>query len=109
MAPSTSCATYSDNPQLTRRRIQDGPSYAEAGWCVTSQMSLRFIPVEAHDSDTPPTAMQKSRHYYFRWTPRTARIAFTYMVVIPAICGYAAYKSDVSRRRRHCRTDEPQC
>ena len=40
--------------------------------------------------------MNKSRHHYFRWTPRTARITFLYVAVIPAICGYVAYNTDVS-------------
>ncbi|PHH85721.1 hypothetical protein CDD83_11252 [Cordyceps sp. RAO-2017] len=39
-------------------------------------------------------AMQKNRHRYFRWTPRTARITFMYMVVVPAITGYIMYKTD---------------
>lgn len=38
----------------------------------------------------------KSRHHYFRWTPRTAKITFIYVGVIPAIMGYIAYKTDVS-------------
>jgi hypothetical protein len=40
--------------------------------------------------------MMKSRHHYFRWTPRTAKITFIYVGVIPAIMGYIAYKTDVS-------------
>lgn len=40
--------------------------------------------------------MQKTRHHFFRWTPRTARITFMYVVVVPAIFGYVAYKTDVS-------------
>lgn len=40
--------------------------------------------------------MQRNRHHYFRWTPRTARITFMYVVVVPAIVGYIAYKTDVS-------------
>ncbi|KAM0428265.1 hypothetical protein ACHAPT_007166 [Fusarium lateritium] len=39
-------------------------------------------------------AMMKSRHHYFRWTPRTAKITFIYVAVIPAIMGYIAYKTD---------------
>ncbi|OAQ62330.1 hypothetical protein VFPPC_14146 [Pochonia chlamydosporia 170] len=39
-------------------------------------------------------AMQKTRHHFFRWTPRTARITFMYVVVVPAIFGYVAYKTD---------------
>ncbi|CCC12048.1 hypothetical protein SMACR_12748 [Sordaria macrospora] len=38
--------------------------------------------------------MTSNRYKYFRWTPRTARITLTYMVVVPAIVGYVAYKSD---------------
>lgn len=40
--------------------------------------------------------MQKSRHHYFRFTPRTARITFMYVAVIPAIMGYVAYNTEVS-------------
>lgn len=40
--------------------------------------------------------MMKTRHHYFRWTPRTAKITFIYVAVIPAIMGYIAYKTDVS-------------
>ncbi|KAH6603469.1 nadh:ubiquinone oxidoreductase subunit [Trichoderma cornu-damae] len=39
-------------------------------------------------------AMQKNRHRYFRFTPRTARISFLYIAVVPAIFGYVAYKTD---------------
>ncbi|KAI1326077.1 NADH:ubiquinone oxidoreductase 6.6kD subunit [Xylariaceae sp. FL0255] len=39
-------------------------------------------------------AMQTNRHKYFRWTPRTARITFTYVVVVPALLGILAYKTD---------------
>ncbi|EFY95646.2 NADH:ubiquinone oxidoreductase 6.6kD subunit [Metarhizium anisopliae] len=39
-------------------------------------------------------AMQKTRHHFFRWTPRTARITFMYVAVVPAIFGYVAYKTD---------------
>lgn len=40
--------------------------------------------------------MQRNRHHYFRWTPRTARITLMYVCVVPAIMGYIAYKTDVS-------------
>lgn len=33
---------------------------------------------------------------YFRWTPRTAKITFIYVALIPSIMGYIAYKTDVS-------------
>ena len=39
--------------------------------------------------------MQKTRHHFFRWTPRNARITFMYVLVVPAIVGYVAYKTDV--------------
>ncbi|KAL2110007.1 hypothetical protein VUR80DRAFT_1698 [Thermomyces stellatus] len=38
--------------------------------------------------------MNSKRHLYFRWTPRTARITFMYVVVVPSIIGYLAYKTD---------------
>lgn len=40
--------------------------------------------------------MNNNRYKYFRWTPRTAGITFAYMVVVPGILGYIAYKTDVS-------------
>lgn len=40
--------------------------------------------------------MQSNRHIFFRWTPRTARISFIYIAVVPAIIGYIGYKTDVS-------------
>ncbi|KJZ68538.1 hypothetical protein HIM_12066 [Hirsutella minnesotensis 3608] len=39
-------------------------------------------------------AMQKTRYYYFRWTPRTAKITFMYLGVVPALVGYVAYATD---------------
>ncbi|RKF55469.1 NADHubiquinone oxidoreductase 6.6kD subunit [Golovinomyces cichoracearum] len=36
-----------------------------------------------------------NRYKYFRWTGRTAKITFAYMVVVPSIIGYIAYTSDV--------------
>ncbi len=42
--------------------------------------------------------MQKNRVQYFRWTPKNARITFMYVAVIPAIMGYIAYNTDVSRK-----------
>ncbi|KAK1779195.1 hypothetical protein QBC45DRAFT_411936 [Copromyces sp. CBS 386.78] len=38
--------------------------------------------------------MTNNRYKYFRWTPRTARLSFVYMVVVPGIVGYIAYKTD---------------
>lgn len=40
--------------------------------------------------------MMVNRHKYFRWTTRTARITFAYMVAFPAFIGYLAYTTDVS-------------
>jgi hypothetical protein len=40
--------------------------------------------------------MMVNRHKYFRWTGRTARITFAYMVAFPALIGYIAYTTDVS-------------
>jgi hypothetical protein len=36
-----------------------------------------------------------NRHKYFRWTGRTARITFAYVVAFPALIGYLAYTTDV--------------
>ena len=38
-----------------------------------------------------------NRHKYFRWTGRTARITFAYVVMFPAFIGYWAYTTDVRR------------
>ncbi|KAI1082181.1 NADH:ubiquinone oxidoreductase 6.6kD subunit [Whalleya microplaca] len=38
--------------------------------------------------------MITNRHKYFRWTPRTARISFMYLVVVPAALGYIGYQTD---------------
>ena len=40
--------------------------------------------------------MSTNRFKYFRWTARTARISFIYMVFIPSLVGYMAYHTDVS-------------
>ncbi|TQS32137.1 hypothetical protein Golomagni_07556 [Golovinomyces magnicellulatus] len=61
-------------PLITVNRRQAGPGLPEAAGC-------------------------KTRHQYFRWTPRTARITIMYVAVIPAIMGYIAYKTDVSADR----------
>lgn len=44
--------------------------------------------------------MQKNRHHYFRFTPRTARITFIYVAVLPTLMGILAYKTDVRFRLR---------
>ncbi|TVY35841.1 hypothetical protein LOCC1_G007464, partial [Lachnellula occidentalis] len=38
--------------------------------------------------------MMVNRHKYFRWTGRTARITFAYMIAFPAFIGFIAYKSE---------------
>lgn len=40
--------------------------------------------------------MMTNRFKYFRWTPRTARVSFIYMILVPSILGYFAYTTDVS-------------
>ncbi|RKF54348.1 NADHubiquinone oxidoreductase 6.6kD subunit [Erysiphe neolycopersici] len=40
------------------------------------------------------TDMWINRYKYFRWTGRTVKITFAYMVVVPSIIGYLAYTSD---------------
>ena len=44
-----------------------------------------------------------NRHKYFRWTGRTARITFAYVVAFPALIGYLAYTTDVSYAGREIR------
>jgi hypothetical protein len=39
-------------------------------------------------------AMQRTRHQYFRWNARTAKITIMYVAVVPTIMGFIAYKSD---------------
>jgi hypothetical protein len=52
---------------------------------------------EANESALQKTIeMSNNRFRYFRWTPRTARISFIYIAVIPGIIGYIGYKTDVS-------------
>ncbi|KAF4437963.1 nadh:ubiquinone oxidoreductase subunit [Fusarium acutatum] len=46
-------------------------------------------------------AMMKTRHHYFRWTPRTARLTFIYVAVVPTIMGYIAYSTDENLPRHH--------
>ncbi|KAI1435750.1 NADH:ubiquinone oxidoreductase 6.6kD subunit [Xylaria sp. CBS 124048] len=38
--------------------------------------------------------VSSARTRYFRWNARTARITFTYIVVVPGIIGAVAYKTD---------------
>ncbi|KAF2396401.1 hypothetical protein EJ06DRAFT_585275 [Trichodelitschia bisporula] len=38
--------------------------------------------------------MYVHRMRYFRWTPRTAWMTFTYVVAIPSALGYVAYMTD---------------
>jgi len=38
--------------------------------------------------------MAANRYKYFRWTSRTARISFAYVVAFPAFIGYWAYVTD---------------
>ncbi|KXL43184.1 hypothetical protein M433DRAFT_1363 [Acidomyces richmondensis BFW] len=36
--------------------------------------------------------MYVKRHEYFRWTPRTAWLTFTYVIAVPSAFLYMAYK-----------------
>ncbi|KAF2827919.1 hypothetical protein CC86DRAFT_289138 [Ophiobolus disseminans] len=38
--------------------------------------------------------MTTNRHKYFRWTRRTAWISFAYVILVPAMLGTVAYKTD---------------
>jgi len=38
--------------------------------------------------------MHMNRYKYFRWTPRTVKITFWYVVVVPSLVGLLAYKTD---------------
>jgi uncharacterized membrane protein YeiB len=39
--------------------------------------------------------MSANRYKYFKWTPKSTRITVQYVLVIPAILAYFAYKQDV--------------
>lgn len=43
--------------------------------------------------------MTMNRARFFRWTPRTARITFIYVVVVPMFFGVLGYKYDVRTPR----------
>ncbi|KAK3696513.1 hypothetical protein LTR37_017931 [Vermiconidia calcicola] len=38
--------------------------------------------------------MYVKRHEYFRWTPRTAWLSFVYVMAVPAVGLYFAYKTE---------------
>lgn len=40
--------------------------------------------------------MYVNRHKYFRWTPRTAWLTVTYVLLVPGAFLYMGYKTDVS-------------
>lgn len=40
--------------------------------------------------------MKQNRYKYFRWTKHTATVTFLAVIVVPGICGYLGYKTDVS-------------
>lgn len=53
--------------------------------------------------------MQSTRYKYFRWTGRTARITFAYVVMFPAFVGYWGYVTDVSfPHDLHCSEGEEE-
>ncbi|POS83543.1 hypothetical protein EPUL_003279, partial [Erysiphe pulchra] len=56
-----------------------------------------FLPLwllQCVDGFSQRTDMWINRYKYFRWTGRTVKITFAYMVVVPSIIGYLAYTSD---------------
>ena len=40
--------------------------------------------------------MHQNRYKFFRWTPRTAKITFWYVVAVPLALGVVAFKTEVS-------------
>ncbi|EPE36756.1 hypothetical protein GLAREA_08919 [Glarea lozoyensis ATCC 20868] len=57
-----------------------------------------------HNFDYDPALLKynsviQSRHKYFRWTGRTARITFAYMFLFPAFIGVLAYRYEVCNTR----------
>jgi hypothetical protein len=39
--------------------------------------------------------MSNNRYKYFKWTPKTARVTFAYVFLIPSIFLYIGYKTEV--------------
>jgi len=35
-----------------------------------------------------------TRYRYFRWTPRSAKLSFIYIIAVPAMIGYLGYVTD---------------
>ena len=52
-------------------------------------------PSTAWASSDSAAELNKERYKYFRWTPRTARINFMYVIFVPSILGYLFYYQDV--------------
>jgi len=52
--------------------------------------------------------MYVKRHEYFKWTPRTARISFTFVIAIPSVALYYAWTTDVSSPQKVC-AGEQEC
>lgn len=42
--------------------------------------------------------MYVKRHEYFRWTTRTAWITIAYVIVVPSVAMYTAYRTEVSAK-----------
>ncbi|KAA8911727.1 hypothetical protein FN846DRAFT_934598 [Sphaerosporella brunnea] len=38
--------------------------------------------------------LNTNRFRYFRWTPRTAKLNFIYVIAVPALLGYVAYATE---------------
>jgi len=57
-------------------------------------MAGHHTPLKADPAMVRYNNMWTNRHKYFRWTPRTARITFAYVVAFPAFIGYLAYTTD---------------
>ncbi|KAF8539606.1 hypothetical protein BDD12DRAFT_736707, partial [Trichophaea hybrida] len=38
--------------------------------------------------------LNATRYRYFRWTPRTAKYTFIYVIAVPAVIGYLGYITD---------------
>lgn len=86
------------------RRVPAGPGLPEVcGYVISPKLEQPRPVLWTSLLTNCCAAMAKNRHHYFRFTPRTARITFLYVAVIPAIVGYVAYQTDVSfELRQHC-------
>ncbi|KAJ1337450.1 NADH dehydrogenase (ubiquinone) 1 beta subcomplex subunit 4 [Microdochium nivale] len=69
-------------------------TYIVPDWHIVKMGGLEHYRMAMDPAIQKLGAMQSNRFRYFRWTPRTASITLAYVVVIPAIVGVIAYRTD---------------